>query len=560
MPSLNDALGATARLEWTEAPGRREVFPLSAARVLIGRRSDADISLSHRLASRQHAHVVREGDAWVLMDLGSTHGTWINGQRVERHTLKPNDRIRLGGTEGIELVFFADDEGSATDSSLLTGAGLDHAIRRLAEIVPSETTAHSELEKISCLLDFHYYFGKVFSAEKAFLHVLKSALQISGAERGFVLRREKDGFAYALGLDAPGNLLNEAAFQTSRSVVDRVTAAGEPFFMTQGIQGDLAEQASIVAMNLSSVACLPLISPSDETGDARIMGILYLDSRKHMHSLSGLDERVLTRLADEAGHVLEKLEMLETLAERQRVEQELALAEETQRTLLPQALPEFAPYRIRAFSRPTRQLGGDFYDFIRTGHELATVLGDVSGKGISAALLSSLTLGALSTEYRSSSQPELVLNEVNRFLCQKTPANRFVTLFLCQFDRGGKGCFLSAGHNTSFIFRAATGGLEELGSGGVPLGMFPFVTYQSSAFELGPGDLLAVYSDGLTDAENRNGEDFGEGKLRALIQSVAPEGAEALEAALLAALDRFCGAAPQTDDITFVLIGRERLD
>ena len=346
---------------------------------MMGRRSDADIILNHRLASRQHANIVREGDEWVLVDLQSTHGTWVNGERVQRRALKSRDRIRLG-QDGLELLFLAGALNNDATGSLLDSAGLDLSVERLATVLP-ET---SELEKISCLLDFHYSFGKAFSAEKTFLHIIKSALQISGAGRGFVLRNENGAFHYALGLDASGRTLSEADFSTSRTVVERVTRTGEPVFMTQGIEGDLAAQASIVAMNLRAVACLPLEAMSQAGEESAVMGILYLDSLNYMHSLSGLDEKLLTRLAGEAGHVLEKLKLVETLAERQRIEQELALAEETQRTLLPLSLPVFEPLTLRAFCRPTRQLGGDFYDFIALPNgQFVGVLADVAGKGYS---------------------------------------------------------------------------------------------------------------------------------------------------------------------------------
>ncbi len=544
-----------ARLEWAETPDKPEVYLLNTHRATIGRRSDADIVINHHRTSRQHAHIIREGDSWILQDIGSTHGTFVNGERVERRELQPRDRI-LFGEGGIEVRFYVGRSGADTTTSvnLLEDPGIDFSVTRLADVLPVQTGAHSELEKLSCLLDFHYSFGKAFSADRTFQHIVKSALQISGAERGFVLKKQKVGFAYAIGLDGGGRTLPESEFRASRSLVEQVTRSGDPVFMTQGIHGELAAQQSIVAMNLRAVACLPLEAMSQETGAAAVMGILYLDSRKHMHSLSGLDEKLLSRLAGDAGHVLEKLEMVETLAERQRVEQELAVAEETQRMLLPRALPSYEPYRIRAFSRATRQLGGDFYDFMPAGDELASVLADVSGKGIPAALLSSLTLGALNMEYRSSTQPGAVLAGVNKLLCQKTPPNRFVTLFLCQFDNAGKGRFISAGHNTSFVFRMAKGALDELGSSGLPLGMFPFAAYEASGVELSPGDVLVVYSDGLTDAENPKGEELGEDRLRQLILELAPGGAAALEAGILTTLDTFTQGAAQTDDITFLLI------
>jgi phosphoserine phosphatase RsbU/P len=543
------------RLEWAETPGQPRTLSLAAERILIGRSTAADIVLSHRLASRQHAHVCREGEGWVLVDLQSTHGTFVNGDRVDRRPLRNRDVICLG-PEGVKIVFLESrpNETADTGNSLLESAGLDYSVRKLASVIPDNADAHSELEKVSYLLDFHYSFGKAFSPEKTFHQILKSALQISGAERGFVMRKQKGGFSYALGLDSLDKTLSEADFKTSHSVVEQVARTGRPVFMTQGIEGDLAAQASIVAMNLRAVACLPLEVISHESATAGVMGIVYLDSRKYMHSLSGLDERLLTRLAGDAGRVLEKLELLETLAERKKIEQELAVAEETQRTLLPHQLPQFAPYRIRAFCRPTRQLGGDFYDFIPIGDRMIGVLGDVAGKGIPAALLSSLTLGALNMEFRSSADPAAVLNSLNQLLCQKTPSDRFVTLFLIDVDSSGKGQYISAGHNTAWLFRSQTRRLDDLPSCGLPLGILPVASYQASSVEIGPGDILVIYSDGLTDAENPKGDELGEKKIRDLICATGPRGAEALENELLATLDRFTLGSAQTDDITFLLI------
>lgn len=552
------APSSVAWLEWNESPDRRESFRLGLSEIVIGRRADATIVLTHPLVSRQHARIVLEGQSFVILDLQSSHGTFVNGARVERKSLRPRDRIRLG-EQGIELVFLSEepaDGDTSTNTGLLEEAGIERAARRLATVLPDESpTAHSELEKISCLLDFHYYFGKTFSAEKTFQHILKSALGISGAERAFILRKEQGTFSYAGGMDGTGNLLGQSDFRTSGTVVDRVVRNGQPVFMTQGIHGDLAGSESIVAMNLRAVACLPLEAISNESEADAIMGILYLDSRKHMHSLSGLDEKLLTRLAGEAGHVLEKLEMVVTLAEKRRIEQELKTAEETQRSLLPRSLPDYEPFRIRAFSRPTRQLGGDFYDFIAVQSGLLTgVLADVSGKGIPAALLSSFTLGTLNMEFRSTSDPVSVLNSVNKLLCDKTPSHRFVTAFLFQVGADGKGHFISAGHNPAYLFRAATGEVEELPSGGMPLGMFGFATYEAVALQLNRGDILVVYSDGLTEAENGAQQEFGEERLLSLIKSEAPRGAEAMESKLLAELDKFTQGAMQTDDITFLLI------
>src|SRR5262249_49992486 len=161
------------------------------------------------------------------------------------------------------------------------------------------------------------------------------------------------------------------------------------------------EQASIVAMNLRAVACMPLRGIPAQAETPSILGILYLDSTKKMHSLSGLDQRILSRLAVEAGNVLERVEMIKSIEQRKKLEQELTLAEETQKSLLPQTLPTVRNLNIHAFSKPTRYVGGDFYDFLELeSGELFGVLGDVSGKGVSASLLSSMLLGCLQLQLR----------------------------------------------------------------------------------------------------------------------------------------------------------------
>ena len=218
------------RLEWSETPESRETFPLAALEVVIGRRSDAHIVLAHPLVSRQHARIIREdnseGRQFVIVDLQSRHGTWVNGERIDRRALRSNDRIRLGA-HGIELSYLDELESPPSAvTSLFEGDGIQRSMRRLATVMPEESTGHSELEKISCLLDFHYYFGKEFSAEKTFQHILRSALTISGAERGFIMRKEQGEFAFAVGLDGAGNSLGAADFRTSGSVVERA-ARGE---------------------------------------------------------------------------------------------------------------------------------------------------------------------------------------------------------------------------------------------------------------------------------------------------------------------------------------------
>ena len=574
----------TACLRWTREPHRPPVeHVLEAAETLIGRSPDADIVLTHNGVSRNHAKIVRNSYGYALLDLNSTNGTYVNGEQVKEHLLRPGDRIQLGN-EGIELLFQPHEGEEVSPTSLDLGVdeneelatktlgmwggeAAEKTLHSLSSVLPSEGSPYpepplaaegspgSELEKISHILDFHCYFEKTFSSEKTFRQILKSALEISGAERGFILSKHNNDFHYALGLNGKGGLLPQSDFQTSQSVVGRVAEEGRAVFMTEGLSEEFAQRKSILAMNLRAVACLPLEALSSESEQPEVLGILYLDSTRRMHALTGLDEKILTKLAEEAGAVLDKLEMIKGLEERKTIEAEMAVAEETQRSLLPQSLPNLENFKIRTFSQPTRHVGGDFYDFLSLpSGELVGVLADVSGKGISAALLASLLQGILSTEFQSTKQPAEVMNRANKLVHQRSQSSRFVTLFLFLLDRNGSGQFVGAGHNPAYLFRAATGNIEELISRGMILGMFDFASYDSSPFRLDKGDVLVIYSDGLTEAQDLQEEMFGEECLREIIRTEAPAGIEALETRILSAVGEFTHGKAQSDDITFLLV------
>jgi sigma-B regulation protein RsbU (phosphoserine phosphatase) len=275
-----------------------------------------------------------------------------------------------------------------------------------------------------------------------------------------------------------------------------------------------------------------------------------------MHSLSGLDQRILNKLAVEAGNVLERVEMIKGIEQRKKLEQELALAEETQKSLLPQALPAVSNINIRAFSKPTRYVGGDFYDFVELDSELFGVIADVSGKGVSASLLSSMLLGCLQMQLRAGVGLNEALNRLNRFLCEKSSASRFVTMFLFRMNSNGEGTYISAGHNPTYLFRAATNEIEELPSNNMIVGAFQFATYDAGTLKLNPGDILLAYSDGLTEAENPQGEMLGEEGVKNVILAEATFGSQQLEQKLLDKIQSFTAGRSLTDDITLIIVER----
>jgi len=246
---------------------------------------------------------------------------------------------------------------------------------------------------------------------------------------------------------------------------------------------------------------------------------------------------------------------VKNLEERKKLEQELTLAQQTQESLLPRNMPQFENFRVHAFNNPTRYVGGDFYDFLQlSSGEWMGVLADVSGKGMAAALLSSMVLGALSTEFRSGTSPQEVLNRVNQLLCEKSLPDQFVTLFVFVLNSDGQGQFISAGHNIAYLFRAATGEIESLVPDAYFMGMFDFASYEPRPLHLDTGDILMVYSDGLTDAETPQGEMFGEKRLLEIIRQECPSGSHAVERRFLEVIQEFTQGMAQTDDITFVVV------
>lgn len=539
-------------LEWRQG-GRPRRMALRKKELFIGRRSDSDIVLTDPYVSRRHARLQQQHRVYKVIDLNSTHGTFVNGNRVRERVLEAGDKIRMGpGPSEFNYTGLVEQAGNRT-------LNLEESVLQLSSVLPSVASAASELEKISHILDFQYQWGRTFSADRMLGQLLESALRVSGAERGFLLTLTGRKFDYVVGMDHRGERLSESEFSTSHTVVEQVAEQGEPLLMTEGIDQQFAAQESIVNMRLRAVACMPLKWISGDGDRPSVRGILYLDSRKAMHMLSGLDQKILTRLALEASNVFEKLGLIQSLEERKRVQQELALAQATQRALLPQDLPHSRSFSVHASSTPTRYVGGDYYDFLDPdSNDLTGVLADVSGKGVPAALLSSFLQGVLEVGFGSSLSLGEAVTGANNHLFQKTPSNRFVTLFLFRVKTSGEGAYVSAGHNPAYVCRVSNGGIEELNPCGMILGAFEDVAYESVAFHLNVGDILVVYSDGVTEAMDPNGEMFGETRLMDVVRESAASGGAAVQDAILAAVRSFMGKASAYDDLTVLVV--ERLD
>jgi phosphoserine phosphatase RsbU/P len=536
------------RLKWKAADGRSQEYLVAAPEIVIGRGGGADLLLPSLHVSRRHAKLVCEAGTYAIQDLESSYGTFVNGERIARSVLRHGDRIIFG--KGDEFHFYVDSAEQRQD--LDTTKIVQRSLVDLGKVLPSEA---SDLEKMLCVLNLQNEWNQVFTPENALNQILENALRISGAERAFIMTKDVEGFGYAAGMDGRNRKLSESQFRTSQSIVRNVVSKRQAIFMVEGM-GEFAAQESIVGMNLRAVACLPLLGIRTGGDSSEILGILYLDSTKAMHSLSGLDEKILNKLAVEAGNVLERVEMMKSIEQRKTLERDLALAEETQRSLLPREIPKLEHLKLSAFCRPTRYVGGDFYDFqVMPAGDLLFVIADVSGKGVAASVLSSMILGCLQLRLQDGDQPAAALNRLNRFLCTKS-SGKFATMFLCSIAPDGKGQYISAGHNPAFIYRAADGTIDELASTSLILGMFDFATFEATPIEVRPGDVLLAYSDGLTEAENVQEEMFGEDRVKEIIRREAPAGTDRLHDALIASIAEFTRGRDQSDDITLVIAER----
>ena len=391
----------TAYLKWINPELGEQTHRLQGDEIVIGRESDADVVLTSPYVSRHHAKLIRGKRGYSIIDLQSTGGTYVNGKRIDQEDLHPGDRISLG-QKRIELHYLTQVTASASTALDQGAEDLEKSFLTLTSILPSGSSLHSDLEKISSILELQYQWGKTFSAKKTFGQILKSALKVSGAERGYVLLKQKEEFEYVVGMDGAVQRLPESDFQTSRSVALRVTKEGKSILMTEGIGGEFADQKSIMDLRLRSVACMPLHWISGESDLPQVRGILYLDSTKKMHALSGLDEKILTKLAQEASNVFEKLEMIKTFEERKSLELELALKQEREERLERelQAAEELRQAESRVLLSEYAASMGRFAAAL--SHELNTPIG-----ALKSALQTSRTLAEKKAALPSDQHSEL---------------------------------------------------------------------------------------------------------------------------------------------------------
>jgi serine phosphatase RsbU (regulator of sigma subunit) len=490
----------------------------------------------------------------VVEDLDSRHGTCVNGERVARRVLRDGDRIDFGVHDSYQITFALD-----------SGGGINRFMDQFGTTSHSGSEAANNLGKLRSLMEVARALQNSLSTNEVLTAVVDAALSVTGCERGFLLLRKEGDLDVAVARDREGKPLPPEDLRVPTSVIQRALHTRRDLLSmnfdplaAQGVRSEM----SVAALELRSVVCLPLVqvrSGSSEetrmtTAAESTVGLLYMDSRALQADLSAGNRELLQTLAMEASTILENARLMEEERAKNRIEDELRVAREIQQGLLPALLPGDGWFRASGSSQPSTQVGGDYFDVRRISGDLwASVVADVSGKGVSSALLAGLLQGVFLMAAANPRDLEGTLAALNLFLLDRTHGEKYATVFYCTLDSYGQLRYANAGHCAPFLV-GADGRLRKLHTTGMPVGMIEDATFQVAEVQLTPGDKVLIYSDGVTEAANSEGEFFGAEGVRACARDHFRDTAEGLREAVLAAQERFTEGGAVADDITVLVL------
>jgi serine phosphatase RsbU (regulator of sigma subunit) len=538
--------------------GRRSRMELAPLPFKIGRQADNDLILRDSRASREHARIVRNGGEYAIEDAGSRHGVYVNGKRVESHVLRSSDRIEFGFPDSYQLIFAMD---GAELSRLIDQFGAHEKSGPMG----SAPGAGANLAKLRAILDVARTLQTGLSLQDVLNSVVDAALAITGAERGFLLLRKNGDLETRVARNRQGATLPASDLRVPRRVIKRALEQRRDLlsmnFDPQGT-GEFQPERSVVDLELRSVISVPLVRISKVRGDAtnvlstaeETAGVLYMDSRLATADLAGGNRELLQTLAIEASTILENARLLDEERIKQKIEEELDVARTIQQGLLPRSLPADGWFRACGSSVASHQVGGDYYDVIPSGpHAWTAVVADVSGKGVSSALLAALLQGAFLAVSHDDASLHKRLERINVFLNERTAGEKYATVFYCLLERAGRLHYVNAGHCPPLIVRQA-GGIESLAATAMPVGLIESAEFEVSEIALASGDKIVIYTDGVTEAQNLQGEFYGRQRLRQVVTEHHADSCHALHEAVGSAVAAFTESAPQADDITLVVI------
>ena len=534
-----------ARLKVTDAQGRRFV-PLDKDLFTIGRRTAADLQIASTDVSRDHAEILHNGNQYILRDRGSRYGTFVNGEQVTERALLSGDRIRLGRTEAVELVFQGTGEAAS---------GLRDSLRDTAA---SELT---DLRQMAGILNGLRALGSGRVLGEVLTLVMDAAIEVTKAERGFVmLANEQDELEYKVARGRDGKTLPGTLFNISAKIPRQVYSTGQRFSARDLMEDNLIAAAhdGTIAIGIRSVLCVPLrVTPLGNSGEAlkeRVIGVLYVDSRERGALYSTTTMESLEVVATQAALAIESARLYADSAEKGRIERELRVAADIQKALLADPAYEGRFCDLIAVSVPCRTVGGDFFDYLELGDgRFAFALGDVAGKGAPAALQAAAVQTNFAALAAVGADPAQTMVRINAALLRRAVDARFATMFYGVLKPDGDLCYSNAGQEPPMLVRS-TGEVVLLETGGPVIGLLSGVAYDSETVTMQPGDVVVVCSDGVTEARSVEGDEFGRDRSIDAVRFGHGQKPEVVMDALMAAMREFVGVAPQADDITVLIL------
>jgi serine phosphatase RsbU (regulator of sigma subunit) len=552
------------------APDR---FPLGRLRITLGRSARNDLCIPDPFASRVHAEVRREGEEYYLQDLGSANGTLYNGGAVDGTVpLTAGGRIQIGETEivfddgtyhsSMGATMITDNSSTSLPEATIALASGDRTTSGLLEAIEGARSKPdiTEVARVAREGDLLALISKVgvtllssSSLEETLEQIVSLVFEAVPADRCLLMMRDEHSeemkVAVARLRDRVGAI---GEIRVSRNVMDEVVIRGKSVLTSDAQHDPRFASGTVVLQGVRSVLAVPL------GVSEKVFGIIYADSPIAEGRFTEDHLKVLTTLASVAAIRVENARLVEARFQQERLERELQLAMEIQQRFQPTAPPVVTGYEFQGISFPCYEIGGDYYDFIqREDGRLVIALGDVSGKGTAAALLMSSLHASIHAQTGSHDSLVETISAVNRYLADNIPSNRFVTLFYAELDpESGALSFLNAGHNPPLIVHAA-GTVEQLASGGLPLGIKANAEYREGRTTLQRGDVLVIYSDGVTEAASPSGEEFGPTRLYEVVSRNVDSSAAGIRDRIESALTKFSQGTQAADDITLVIVKRQ---
>jgi len=542
---------------------------------VIGRSPECDIILATNGVSRRHAEIRKVGPAFSLVDLKSLNKTLVNDTALEggvEHLLKENDRISICGNEfvyhAVEPPKTKDPEPAADLMVVTESDASENPDFRTIEASRSITMASAVRPevKLKAILEISRSLSSELRIDAVAPKILDSLMEIfPGAERLFLMLQDPSTKrlvrkAFKHRPQKRTSFLrtvpeDEVPTSISRSIVDHVLGQKKAVLSQDaGDDKNLPSSASIADLKIRSIMCVPLLTP-----DNKALGILQLDtSDRRQFNEDDLD--VLLAVAGHAAISIQNASMLESLLERERLNRDLKIAEQVQKRFLPQVVPTVPGYEFFAHYQPTYEVGGDYYDFVPLSEDrMALAVGDVAGKGVAAALMMAKFSGDTRYCILTENAPAPTATRLNNLLCAAGIPDKFITLGLCVLDAPTRKLTLTSAGHTPALIRRADGHVEEVGQevSGLPLGVMEDSVYQQTEAQLNQGDVVVLYSDGVTDARSPGDELYDSQSNHRLLKRVAQSsgGPVAVGRSILQDIREFSAGHSQADDITLVCLG-----